>query len=150
MASEGKALSGLWFEEQRYFASTLDSDSKEKDLPLFEQTKQWLDCYFLGCEPKFTPPVLLNGTPFQMSVWEILKTIPYGKVITYKDIATKIAHQRGIQQMSAQAVGGAVSRNPISIIVPCHRVIGTDNNLTGYASGVERKLSLLKIEHISL
>lgn len=146
LASDGNALTGCWFTGQKYFARTLSNDYEESDLPIFRQVAEWLDCYFSGCNPNFTPPLYLNGTAFQVSVWRILQQIPYGKVVTYSDIAKEIAHERGRAKMSAQAVGGAVGNNPISIIVPCHRVIGSDGSLTGYAGGVDRKAKLLNIE----
>jgi O-6-methylguanine DNA methyltransferase len=150
LASNGQEIIGLWFDNQKYFASTLLSEYKKEDLSVFKQTKEWLDCYFSGYEPAFTPPLKLMGTPFRLRVWEILRTIPYGSTMTYKAIATILAKQMGIKQMSSQAVGGAVGHNPISIIVPCHRVIGLYNSLTGYAAGVKVKQSLLAIEKITL
>ena len=115
---------------------------------VFERTKKWLDSYFSGHNPDFTPPICLKGTSFQEDVWEILKRIPYGKVISYGAIARQIAEKRGLKRMSAQAVGGAVGRNPIAIIVPCHRVIGSDGSLTGYAGGLDKKTKLLRIEGV--
>lgn len=146
MASNGEALIGLWIDGQKYFEDDLCKKTEEKELPVFEQTKRWLDCYFQGKEPDFTPPLLLNGTPFRLSVWEILLQIPYGQTITYGDIADLIADKTGMKKMSAQAVGGAVGHNPISIIVPCHRVIGKNGSLTGYAGGIDKKAKLLEIE----
>lgn len=107
---------------------------------------RWLDIYFSGGRPDFLPPLRLSGTPFRRSVWELLKKIPYGETTAYGDIAAQIARQRGRERMSAQAVGGAVGANPIAIIVPCHRVIGKDGGLTGYAGGLDKKIALLKIE----
>lgn len=151
MASDGESLSGLWFDGQKYFGAGLAADEEEQTesgeiLPVFEETKKWLDIYFDGKEPDFTPRLHLQGSPFRMEVWEILLKIPYGKTTTYKEIAERVAAQRGIPSMSAQAVGGAVGHNPISIIVPCHRILGTDGSLTGYAGGVEKKKSLLALE----
>lgn len=150
MASDGKALTGLWFNDGKYFGETLDNDTLEKDLPIFEDTRRWLDIYFTGKNPDFTPKIKLSGSDFRLSVWKILKEIPYGRTVTYGQIAAKIAKQRGLEQMSAQAVGGAVGHNPISIIIPCHRVIGTDGSLTGYAGGLKRKTKLLELENSSL
>ncbi len=138
-------LTGLWFDGQKYFASTLPIEFKEKKLPIFEQTKEWLECYFSGRIPDFLPALRLEGTPFRLAVWEILRGIPYGEVITYKDIAKEIEGKIG-RKMSAQAVGGAVGHNPVSIIVPCHRVVSCNGSLTGYAGGIARKLSLLTLE----
>jgi len=146
MVSDGESLCGLWFDGQKYFASTVKGKTEDKTLPVFEQTKKWLDIYFSGNKPDFMPKLSLNGSEFRMAVWDILLTIPYGSVMTYGEIAKILAKQRGVAKMSAQAVGGAVGHNPISIIVPCHRVVGTNGNLTGYAGGIDKKISLLKIE----
>ncbi|MCD8326007.1 MAG: methylated-DNA--[protein]-cysteine S-methyltransferase [Lachnospiraceae bacterium] len=146
LAADEQALTGLWFVGQKYDADTLQGDHEEKSLPIFDQTAQWLDIYFFGKEPDFMPPLSLNGSPFQTAVWEILKEIPYGRIRTYGEIAAEIARQRGIPRMSAQAVGSAVGHNPISILVPCHRVVGANGSLTGYAGGMDRKAELLKLE----
>ena len=146
LASDGTHLVGLWFDGQMYFARGLAKEHEEKNFPIFAETKRWLGVYFSGKQPDFTPPILLRGTPFQKEVWEILLTIPYGETMTYGDIAAQIAKRKGILKMSAQAVGGAVGHNPITLIVPCHRVVGANGNLTGYAGGVERKKWLLELE----
>ena len=146
MASDGEKLTGLWFDGQKYFADTLGEVYEEKWLPIFEQTHRWLDIYFEGKDPDFIPPLTMKGTAFRKSVWEILLTIPYGQTMTYGEIADRIAGQKGIAQMSAQAVGGAVGHNPISLIIPCHRVVGTNGSLTGYAGGIDKKVQLLKLE----
>lgn len=148
ISSDGTSLTGLWFDGQKYFVSTLGADYKEKDLPIFTKTKRWLDIYFSGREPDFTPSLSLNGSAFRMAVWQILQSIPYGQTITYGDIAKQLAAQTGKTKMSAQAVGGAVGHNPISIIVPCHRVVGTGGSLTGYAGGIDKKVQLLELEGI--
>ena len=148
IASNGTALTGLWFDGQKYFASTLGADYKEENLPVFAEAKRWLYVYFSGIEPDFTPPLCLNGSPFRMAVWQILQSIPYGQTITYGAIAQQLAEQSGQTKMSAQAVGGAVGHNPISIIVPCHRVVGTNGSLTGYAGGINKKVKLLELEGI--
>lgn len=142
------ALTGLWFDGQTYFADTLPEDATEGDFPLFHDVVRWLEIYFQGRDPGFTPPVALASTPFRLAVWEILKTIPFGHTLTYGDIATRIARQRGLPRMSAQAIGGAVGHNPISLIIPCHRVIGAHGALTGYAGGLEKKTALLRLEGI--
>lgn len=148
MASDGIALTGLWFDGQKYFASTLAPDVEERsDLPVFAQTRRWLDIYFTGHDPGFAPHLHHPATPFRTMVWQCLRGIPYGATATYADIARQIARQRGLPSMSAQAVGAAVSRNPISIIIPCHRVIASDGSLTGYAAGLDRKAALLRLEH---
>ncbi|MGI6007889.1 MAG: methylated-DNA--[protein]-cysteine S-methyltransferase [Ruminococcus sp.] len=145
-ASDGTALTGLWFEGQKYFEESLTEKMKDEHLPVFEETKRWLDCYFSGSVPGFTPVLRPKGSPFRMEVWKILQEIPYGKLTTYGEIARRMAGQRGLEKMSAQAVGGAVAHNPISIIIPCHRVVGSDGSLTGYAGGIQKKIELLKIE----
>ena len=150
MASDGERLTGLWFEGQKYFADTLDEEHEEKALPVFEQARRWLDIYFSGREPDFTPPLAMKTTDFRKTVWEIMLTIPYGQTMTYGEIADRIASQRGIKKMSAQAVGGAVGHNSISLIIPCHRVVGTDGGLTGYAGGIDKKAKLLEIEKIHI
>lgn len=108
--------------------------------------KRWLTIYFSGREPDFIPPLHIIGSTFQLAVWEILRKIPYGKTTTYGEIAKTIARQQGLPRMSAQAVGGAVGHNEISIIIPCHRVVGTNGSLTGYAGGIDKKVKLLNLE----
>lgn len=146
LASGGEKLTGLWFDGQKHFASSLKETPINKSLPVFEETIRWLDIYFNGGIPDFIPPLSLLGTPFQKEVWEILLTIPYGKTMTYGEIAKMLADRRGLPRMSAQAVGGAIGRNPISIIVPCHRVLGSNGELTGYAGGIDKKAWLLELE----
>lgn len=145
-ASDGEALTGLWFDGQKYFADTLSAEYEERTLPVFERVRDWLDCYFGGQEPGFTPPLRLCGTPFRRAVWDILLEIPYGGTLTYGAIAREIARRSGAARMSAQAVGGAVGHNPVSIIVPCHRVMGSGGSLTGYAGGIAKKIGLLTLE----
>ena len=147
MASDGESLTGLWFERQKYYAATLTGEHAEKELPVFQQAKRWLDLYFQGKNPDFTPPLHLDGTPFRLAVWEILQQIPYGQVMTYGEIANRIAGRQGLEKMSAQAVGGAVAHNPVSVIVPCHRVVGSNGSLTGYAGGIYKKIELLTLEN---
>ena len=146
LASDGKALIGLWFDGQKYFDNTLIEKYKPKDLSIFKQTDKWLDIYFSGKEPNFTQQLSMKTTFFRETVWKILLTIPFGQTMTYKEIAQRIAKQKGLEKMSAQAVGGAVGHNPISLIIPCHRVIGTNGSLTGYAGGIDKKLKLLMLE----
>ena len=146
LASTGKSLCGLWIEGQKHFLSTITGETQEKELPLFEETRLWLKVYFEGKIPNFTPKLSLTGTPFQKNVWELLRQIPYGQTTSYKNIAQELAHSRGLSSYSAQAVGGAVGRNPISLIIPCHRVIGSNGSLTGYAGGLEKKRTLLELE----
>lgn len=146
LAGDEAGLTGLWFEGQRYYAHGLDGRQREGTPPAVSVTKAWLDLYFSGREPDFTPPLHLMGTAFRREVWELLRAIPYGSVVTYKELAARLAEKRGLAHLSAQAVGGAVGHNPVSIIVPCHRVVGADGSLTGYAGGVARKAALLKLE----
>ena len=146
MASDGEALTGLWFDGQKYFADTLGKEQEEKELPVFAQADRWLDIYFSGKAPDFTPPLSMKTTQFRKAVWEILLTIPYGQTMTYGEIADRVARQKGLARMSAQAVGGAVGHNSISLIIPCHRVVGTNGSLTGYAGGIRTKVRLLKLE----
>ena len=137
LAADNAGLTGLWFNGEKYFVQHSGQPYEEKDTPLLQKTRAWLDIYFSGDEPDFTVPLHFNGTVFQNAVWTILCTIPYGKTVSYNDIAKQIALQRGIPRMSAQAVGGAVGHNQIAIIVPCHRVIGANGSLTGYAGGLD-------------
>ena len=139
LAGDSEALTGLWFDGQRYFASTLDRVHAEAALPVFTEACRWLDLYFNGKAPDFIPKLNLRGTAFRKAVWEILLDIPYGKTLTYGEIA-------GLAGTSARAVGGAVSRNPVSLIVPCHRVVGADGRLAGYAGGTDKKAALLAME----
>ena len=150
LAADDTGLTGLWFEGQKYFARCLDRETEEKELPIFAEAKRWLDIYFSGKEPDFTPPLHFTGTDFQKEVWEILWAIPYGQTMTYGAIADQLAKKRGLSRMSAQAVGGAVGHNNLSIIVPCHRVVGSDGSLTGYAGGIERKTFLLNLENAKI
>lgn len=150
MASDGTSLIGLWFDGQKYFADTIGKNTPQKDLPIFKQTDKWLDIYFSGKSPEFTPPLTMHTTPFRKCVWEIMLTIPFGRTMTYGEIADKIAKQKGIEKMSAQAIGGAVGHNSISLIIPCHRVVGSNGNLTGYAGGLDKKIKLLEIERINM
>lgn len=149
LASNGTQLTGLWFDGQKYFASTIQTP-QEKELDIFKETKNWLDIYFSGKQPAFMPDLLIEQTPFRKRVCEILLTIPYGKTMTYGQIASIIAKEKGIGKMSAQAVGGGVGHNPISIIIPCHRVVGTNGNLTGYAGGIDKKIQLLQLENVDM
>ncbi len=148
LTSDGKALTGLWIEGQKYFASTIKEEPIQKDeLEIFVKTKDWLDRYFAGQKPLPQElPLAPEGSDFRKAVWKILCNIPYGEVMTYGRIAKIIAEQKGLSSMSAQAVGNAVGHNPISIIIPCHRVIGTNGSLTGYAGGIEKKKKLLQLE----
>lgn len=146
LAGTETALTGLWFDGQKYFGDFLSPNPVTKDLPVFRQTRRWLDVYFSGKAPDFTPPLLMKTTDFRKTVWEILLKIPYGQTMTYGEIAAEIARLRGVPKMSAQAVGNAVGHNSISLIIPCHRVVGADGSLTGYAGGIDKKRKLLELE----
>ena len=145
-ASDGIALTGLWFDGQKYFGSTLSAEHAEKRLPVFDQTDDWLAIYFSGRDPGFTPALALRTTPFRRQVWEIMLGIPYGSTMTYGAIADRVARARGLARMSSRAVGAAVGHNAISLIIPCHRVVGASGRLTGYAAGLARKACLLELE----
>lgn len=150
LAADEIGLTGLWFDGEKYFADHLPAEHVERETPILAETKRWLDIYFTGKEPNFLPPLHLTGSAFRQSVWEILLQIPYGKTTTYGEIASKLAEKMGLSRMSAQAVGGAVGHNKISIIIPCHRVVGTNGSLTGYAGGIDKKMKLLKLEHTDM
>mgnify|MGYP000934857446 FL=1 len=140
LAADETGLTGLWFEGQKYFPSFLGVDYQEKETPVLTETARWLDVYFSGKDPDILPPLHPQGSPFRQAVWNILLTIPRGQTMTYGEIARRL----GVR--SAQAVGGAVGHNEISIIVPCHRVVGTNGSLTGYAGGIDKKIKLLQLE----
>ena len=144
LASDGEALVGLWFDGQKHFAGGLDPEHEERRLPVFDDACRWLDIYFSGQVPDFTPKLNMRATAFRRKVWEILLTIPYGGTMTYGEIAARLGG--GEKRVSARAVGGAVGHNPISLIIPCHRVVGTGGRLTGYAAGLDRKAELLRME----
>ncbi len=146
IASTGSAITGLWFIGQMYFP--VDLIRNDARIPIFDDADRWLNRYFAGDDPGNMPPLLPRGTKFQMLIWDILRTIPRGSTTTYGAIARIAAAQLGRAHMSAQAVGGAIGHNPISIMIPCHRVIGTDGSLTGYAGGIDKKLHLLTLEGI--
>lgn len=146
MNSNGEYLTGLWFEDSKD-SSKHKVDCEEKDLLIFRETSKWLDIYFEGKNPDFTPKYKIgNLTPFRQEVIDIINSIDYGRILTYNDIAKIIAKNRGIKRMSPQAVGGAVGWNPICIIIPCHRVVGTNGSFTGYGGGINNKIELLKLE----
>jgi methylated-DNA-[protein]-cysteine S-methyltransferase len=146
LASDGTNISGLWIEGQKYFARSLEKEASEKQLPVFADAKKWLDIYFSGKEPDFMLPLLPKGTLFQKSIWNILRTISYGETSSYGELARKFESLNNGKKTAARAVGGAVGRNPISILIPCHRILGKDGGLTGYAGGVDVKEKLLLLE----
>ena len=146
LAADDEGLIGIWFEGQKYYAKVVTNDCTEQEIPILRDTKRWLDQYFAGQAPTLEIPIHFIGTEFQKEVWKNLKDIPYGHTTTYKEIAEMIAKKRGIPRMSAQAVGNAVGRNPIAVLVPCHRVLGSEGQLTGYAGGIEKKKALLELE----
>lgn len=149
LAADEVGLTGLWFDGQKYFACDLPAERVERNTPALSEAKRWLDIYFTGREPEFIPPLHPIGSAFRRSVWELLLQIPYGQTAAYGEIAGRLAAKTG-RRMSAQAVGGAVGHNEISIIIPCHRVVGTNGSLTGYAGGIDKKVKLLELEHADM
>ena len=150
LACDGEAITGLWFNGQKYFGNILPRETMQQEQPLFAEARRWLDIYFSGRDPGFLPPLRYDSTPFRKLICSIMLTIPYGQTMTHGEIAAEAARQQGIKTMSAQAVGGAVGHNPISLMIPCHRVVGTSGSLTGYAGGIERKVKLLALEHADM
>ncbi len=150
LISDGNALTGINFPGGKSPENASEHDMEPEAIPVLAETKQWLNIYFGGKDPGFTPTLKFHGTEFQREVWRLLLKIPFGRTVSYKDLAIAIEEDRGIEKMSAQAVGGAVSKNLIPIIVPCHRVIGSDGSLTGFAGGLETKKALLRLEGISI
>ena len=150
LAADDVGLTGLWFDGQKYFARGLSNERIEQETSVLAEAKRWLDIYFTGKKPDFTPPLHPIGSAFRRSVWEILLQIPYGQTTTYGEIARQLAKKQGLERMSAQAVGGAVGHNEISIIIPCHRVVGADGSLTGYAGGIGKKEKLLELERADM
>ena len=146
LRSDGKSLTGLWFVGQVNDAKEHSDIEIKDDLPIFEQVETWLESYFSGKQTPITIRLQPKGTIFQERVWQMLQEIPYGETMTYGEIAQRIAKEKGVATYSAQAVGQAVGKNPISILIPCHRVLGKNGALTGYAGGVHRKEQLLRIE----
>jgi len=144
LAGEGDSLTGLWFQGQKYFCRTLGREHAPGEPPVFEAVRRWLDAYFSGKEPPSPPPLRPEGTAFQKEVWALLTAIPYGTTTTYGGLARRLSEAG--RPASPRAVGSAVGRNPISILIPCHRVVGADGSLTGYAGGVDKKTALLTLE----
>lgn len=150
LAADEIGLTGSWFDGEKYFADNLPAEHAERQTPILAEAARWLDIYFTGKEPGFTPPLHPIGSPFRQAVWEILLQIPYGQTTTYGEIARQLAEKQGLEKMSAQAVGGAVGHNEISVIIPCHRVVGTSGSLTGYAGGIDKKVKLLELERADI
>ncbi len=148
LAADEIGLTGLWFDGAKFFADSLPAAHEKKETAALAAAKRWLDVYFGGREPRFMPPLHPFGSAFRIKVWDILLKIPYGQTVTYGWVARTLAAQEGCGRMSAQAVGGAVGHNAIALIIPCHRVVGSDGRLTGYAAGLDRKLALLKMERV--
>ena len=147
LAADEIGLTGLWFDGEKYYADNLPAEHIDRETPILADAKRWLAVYFSGQEPDFLPPLHPQGSAFRQAVWQILLQIPYGQTTTYGEISSKLAQKQGLARMSAQAVGGAVGHNEISIIIPCHRVVGTNGSLTGYAGGIDKKIRLLELEH---
>lgn len=151
LASDGTALTALWLDGQKNDCDISDADALwESDLPIFEETRKWLDIYFQGEDPGFTPLLKVEGSAFYKTVSDIMLEIPFGKTTTYGAIAAEAARRLGKERMSAQAVGGAVGHNSISVIIPCHRVVGAGGNLTGYGGGIDKKVKLLTLEGVDM
>ena len=150
LAADEDGLTGLWFVGQKYFANTLPEEHIPQETEILTEAKAWLDVYFSGKAPHFIPPLHPAGSAFRQAVWQILLQISYGQTITYGEIAHRMSKLKNVSHMSAQAVGGAVGHNEISIIIPCHRVVGTNGSLTGYAGGIDKKISLLELEHADM
>ena len=150
LAADEIGLTGLWLDGQKYFGGHLSAERRTQETPILTEARRWLDIYFTGREPDFLPPLHPVGSAFRQAVWKILLQIPYGKTTTYGEIARQLAAQQGLERMSAQAVGGAVRHNEISSIIPCHRVVGTNGSLTGYAGGIDKKITLLELEHTDM
>lgn len=150
LAANDIGLTGLWFDGQKYFADNLSTEHIERETPILADAKRWLDVYFTGNEPGFRPPLHIVGSAFRQKVWKLLLQIPYGQTVTYGELARQLAEKQGAEHMSAQAVGGAVGHNPISLIIPCHRVVGAGGSLTGYAGGIDKKIKLLELERVDM
>lgn len=150
LAADEIGLTGSWFDGEKYFAGNLPAEHVERQTSILAEATRWLDIYFTGKEPGFTPPLHPIGSAFRQAVWEILLQIPYGQATTYGEIARQLAEKQGLEKMSAQAVGGAVGHNEISVIIPCHRVVGTSGSLTGYAGGIDKKVKLLELERADM
>ncbi|MFR4927871.1 MAG: methylated-DNA--[protein]-cysteine S-methyltransferase [Clostridium sp.] len=150
LAADEVGLTGLWFEGQKYFAKTLPKEIISQETPVLIQAKKWLDVYFSGKEPDFTPALHPAGSPFRQAVWQILLQIPYGQTMTYGEIAKKMAQMQDAPHMSAQAVGGAVGHNEVSIIIPCHRVVEPMEVLPDMPGELKKKIALLKLEHTDM
>lgn len=150
VTTDKENVTGLWFENQKNYEALLNDTVKEQYQPIFDKVSHWLNEYFLGNNPEITFSLKPTGTEFRMNVWSKLQAIPYGQTVSYGDIAQQIAKERGQNKMSAQAVGGAVGSNPISIMIPCHRVVGANGSLTGFGGGIDRKIKLLNIEEVDM
>ena len=150
LAADEEGMTGVWFEAQRYFAAKLPPEHEEGTTPVLGDACRWLNVYFSGREPDFTPKLHLIGSDFRQAVWALLLQIPYGQTATYGALAKQLAEINGGKHVSAQAVGGAVGHNPISLMIPCHRVVGTNGSLTGYGGGIRRKKALLELERADM
>ena len=150
LAADEIGLTGSWFDGEKHFADNLPAEHAERQTPILAEAARWLDIYFTGKEPGFTPPLHPIGSAFRQVVWELLLQIPYRQTPTYGENARQLAEKQGLEKMSAQAVGGAVGHNEISVIIPCHRVVGTSGSLTGYAGGIDKKVKLLELERADI
>ncbi len=150
LSADESGLTGLWFDGEKYFADNLPAEHTDGETLILLDAMRWLDIYFTGREPDFTPPLHPIGSAFRQAVWDMLLRIPYGQTVTYGEISRQLAKEQGLERMSAQAVGGAVGHNEISIIIPCHRVVGANGSLTGYAGGIDKKFRLLELEQADM
>ncbi len=151
LAQKDGALVGLWFEGQKYYSAAISEAVPKDDDKTLVKVKRWLDRYFAGQKPDAAELALAPaGSDFRQAVWAVLRKIPYGKTISYGDIARTLANRKGFEQVSARAVGGAVAHNPVSVIIPCHRVVGSDGKLTGYAGGIDKKIKILELEGVNM
>ena len=150
LAADNSGLIGLWLDGEKYFADSLPESHDERETTILCDAKRWLDVYFSGNEPDFMPPLHPAGSAFRQKVWMLLLQIPYGQTVTYGELTRQLAEKQGLAHMSAQAVGGAVGHNKISVIIPCHRVVGKNGSLTGYAGGIDKKLKLLELEQADM
>lgn len=146
LAADDVGLTGLWFDGQKYYADNLPAEHIERETPVLAEAGHWLDIYFSGNNPDFLPPLHPVGSAFGKAVWKLLLQIPYGQTTTYGELARQLAKEQGAAHVSAQDVGGAVGHNAISVIIPCHRVVGANGSLTGYAGGIDKKVKLLGLE----
>lgn len=150
IASDGENVTGLWMRDQKYYGQSVEGDLEKRSVPVFKRVREWLDRYFRGEAPDVDFPLAPGGSAFRLIILDILRTIPYGETMTYAEVARQAAAKMDRKSMSSQAVGGAVGHNPISIIIPCHRVVGSNGSLTGFSGGLDKKIHLLRLEKVDM